>query len=102
MTPDGDVLIGLSRQVLRFDTNYAPPATPTPTATPSGPNPLPPPPPGPAAITPKPLTASLSKSAYKVAKGKKLAFVFTAAGAGTYRLDIRKGQKLAKGFKGAA
>ena len=102
VTPDGDVLIGLSRQVLRFDTNYAPPATPTPTATPSAPNPLPPPPPGPGASTLKPLTASLSKSAYKVAKGKKLAFVFTAAGAGTYTLDIRKGKKLAKRFKGAA
>ena len=30
VTPDGDVLIGISRQVLRFDTNYAPPATQTP------------------------------------------------------------------------
>jgi hypothetical protein len=32
---DGDVLIGLDRRVLRFDTNYAPPATPTPTSTPA-------------------------------------------------------------------
>ncbi len=108
LLPDGDVLIGLSRRVLRFDTNYAPPATPTPTptptptATPSAPNPLPPPPPGPAAFTSKPLTASLSKSAYKVVKGKRLALVFTAAGAGTYSLEIRKGRKLAKRFQGAA
>ena len=50
VTPDGDVLIGLSRQVLRFDTNYAPPATPTP--TPGGTNPLPPPPPGLDTTTP--------------------------------------------------
>jgi hypothetical protein len=28
------VLIGLDRRVLRFDTNYAPSATPTPTPTP--------------------------------------------------------------------
>jgi hypothetical protein len=101
--PDGDVLIGLSRRVLRFDTNYAPPPTPTP--NPGGtPNPQPPPPPGPGAITPKPKppTASLSKSAYKVAKGKKLKFVFSAASAGTYTLEIRKGKKLAKRFKGAA
>ena len=42
VTPDGDVLIGLGRRVLRFDTNYAPAATPTPGGT----NPLPPPPPG--------------------------------------------------------
>jgi hypothetical protein len=106
LTSDGDVLIGLSRRVLRFDTNYAPAATPTPTPTPtpSGgtPNPLPPPPPGPNPITPKALTASLSKSAYKVVRGKKLAFVFTAASAGTYTLEIRKGKKLAKRFKGAA
>ena len=43
VTPDGDVLIGLDRQVLRFDTNYAPPAT---TPPPGGTNPVPPPPPG--------------------------------------------------------
>jgi glucose/arabinose dehydrogenase len=49
LTPDGDVLIGLSRRVLRFDTNYAPPANPTPTPTP---NPQPPPPPGPDTTTP--------------------------------------------------
>ena len=105
LAPDGDVLIGLDRRVLRFDTNYAPAATPTPTPNPGGSqNPLPPPPPGPGAITPKPkpLTASLSKSAYKVAKGKRLAFVFSAASAGTYTLAIRKGKKLAKRFKGAA
>ena len=30
LTPDGDVLIGLSRKVLHFDTNYAAPATTTP------------------------------------------------------------------------
>jgi hypothetical protein len=30
VTPDGDVLIGLSRQVLRFDTNYAPAQDPGP------------------------------------------------------------------------
>ena len=101
--PDGDVLIGLSRRVLRFDTNYAPPPTPTPNPGGSQ-NPVPPPPPGPGAITPKPkpVTASLSKSAYKVAKGKKLKFVFSAASAGTYTLEIRKGKKLAKRFKGAA
>ena len=102
LTPDGDVLIGLSRRVLRFDTNYAPPPTPTPTPGGGTPNPSPPPPPGPGAITPKPLTASLSKSAYKVVKGKKLAFVFTAASAGTYALEVRKGKKLAKRFKGVA
>ena len=49
LTPDGDVLIGLSRQVLRFDTNYAPPANPTPNPNP---NPQPPPPPGPDTTTP--------------------------------------------------
>ena len=104
LLPDGDVLIGLDRRVLRFDTNYAPPVTPTPTPGPGGgtPNPLPPPPPGPDPTTPAALTATLSKSAYEVTKGKKLAFVFTAASAGTYRLEIRKGKKLAKRFKGAA
>ncbi len=51
VTPDGDVLIGLERQVLRFDTNYAPPANTTP--TPGGTNPLPPPPPGPDTTTPR-------------------------------------------------
>lgn len=101
LPPDGDALIGLERRVLRFDTNYAPPATPTPTPI-ATPNPLPPPPPGPDPITPKALTASLSKSAYKVRKGKKLAFVFTAASPGPYTLEIRKGKKLAKRFKGAA
>ena len=103
--PDGDVLIGLSRQVLRFDTNYAPPATATPTPTPGAtPSPLPPPPPapGPAVVAPAPLTASLSKSAYKVVTGKKLAFAFSAARAGAYTLEIRKGRKLVKRFKGAA
>ena len=104
LAPDGDVLIGLDRRVLRFDTNYAPPVTPTPTPGPGGgtPSPLPPPPPGPDPITPVALTATLSKSAYKVTKGKKLAFVFTAASPGTFTLEIRKGKKLAKRFKGAA
>jgi hypothetical protein len=88
--------------VLRFDTNYAPPAGTTPTPTPGGTNPLPPPPPGPDPITPKPLTATLSKSAYKVMTGKKLTFVFTAASGGAYVLEIRKGRKLARRFKGAA
>ena len=97
VTPDGDVLIGLIRRVLRFDTNYAPPAGTTP--PPGGTNPLPPPPPGPDS---DPLTATLSKSAYKVVKGKKLKIVFTAGSAGAYVLDIRKGKKLAKRFKGAA
>ena len=46
---DGDVLIGLNRQVLRFDTNYAPPANTTPNPNP---NPNPPPPPGPDTTTP--------------------------------------------------
>jgi hypothetical protein len=102
--PDGDVLIGLSRRVLRFDTNYAPPpATPPPGGSGPGgtPNPLPPPP-DVDAITPKPLTAALSKSAYKVVKGKKLKLVFRAASAGGYTLTIRKGKKLAKRFKGVA
>lgn len=97
VTQDGDVLMGLSRQVLRFDTNYAPPASTTP--PPGGTNPLPPPPPGP---DPEPLTATLSKSAYKVMVGKKLTFVFKAASGGTYVLEIRKGKKLAKRFKGTA
>ena len=64
-------------RVLRFDTNYAPAGDhradePNPGGSQ---NPVPPPPPGPGAIalTPKPLTAALSKSAYKVVKGKKLA-----------------------------
>ncbi len=51
VTPDGDALIGLNRQVLRFDTNYAPPSDPTPTPTPN-PNPQPPPPPGPDTTKP--------------------------------------------------
>ena len=97
VTPDGDVLIGLDRRVLRFDTNYAPPSSTTP--PPGGNNPLPPPPPGPDS---DPLTATLSKSAYKVVKGKKLKLVFTAASGGAYVVDIRKGKKLAKRFKGAA
>jgi hypothetical protein len=107
VTPDGDTLIGLERRVLRFNTNYAPAATPAPTPPnnplpPPPPPPPTPPPPGPGAIAPKPLTASLAKSAYKVAKGKRLRFVFTAAGAGRYTLEIRKGRRLAKRFKGAA
>jgi hypothetical protein len=51
LTPDGDVLIGVSRQVLRFDTNYAPPANPTPNPNPN-PQPPPPTPAGPDTTTP--------------------------------------------------
>jgi len=53
-------------------------------------------------VASKPLTASLSKSAYKVVTGKRVAFAFTAAIAGAYTLEIRKGKKLTKRFKGAA
>ena len=100
------MLIGLSRQVLRFDTNYAPAtATPTPTPTPtpgSTPSPVPPPP-GPAApVVAKKPTATLSKGSYKVKRGKKVAFKFTADEAADFVIAIRKGKKLAKAFKGAA
>ena len=113
VTSDGDVLVGLSRQVLRFDTNYVEAgATPTPTptatatATPTT-NPLPPPPTGgggaivaPAVKTP--LKATLSKAAYSVIAGKKLALKFKAASAGKYAIAIKKGKKTAKSFKGQA
>ena len=101
--PDGDVLIGLepAGAALRHELRAAPDADTEPgrVAEPAAATTA-----GAGAITPKPkpLTASLSKSAYKVAKGKKLKFVFSAASAGTYTLEIRKGKKLAKRFKGAA
>ncbi len=72
MTPDGDVLIGLSRRVLRFDTNYAPPAGNTP--PPGGTNPLPPPPPGPD--TTKPGLALGGKTTQKA--GKTVSVVVSA------------------------
>ena len=105
VTSDGDVLVGLSRQILRFDTNYVEAAaTPTPTATA---NPLPPPPTGgggaivaPAVKTP--LKATLSKAAYSVIAGKKLVLKFKAASAGKYAIAIKKGKKTAKSFKGKA
>jgi hypothetical protein len=102
VTPDGDVLIGIDRQVLRFDTNYAANPNPNPNPNPNNPNPQPPPPPGPDPITSNPLTAALSKSSYKVAAGKKVAVVFTTAAAGTYALTIKKGKKKVKSFKGPA
>jgi hypothetical protein len=109
VTSDGDVLVGLSRQVLRFDTNYVD-ATPTPTPTPTATatqtqNPLPPPPAGgggPAVIPAKKLVATLSKAAYNVTAGKKLALKFKAASAGSYAIAIKKGKKLKKSFKGKA
>jgi hypothetical protein len=72
VTPDGDVLIGLNRRVLRFDTNYAPPAASTP--TPGGTNPVPPPPPGPD--TTKPGLALGGKTAQKA--GKTVSVVVSA------------------------
>jgi hypothetical protein len=69
VTPDGDVLIGLSRKVLRFDTNYAPPANPTPT-----PNPQPPAPPGPD--TTKPGLTLAGKKTQKA--GKTVSVVVSA------------------------
>ena len=113
VTSDGDVLVGLSRRVLRFDTNYVtatatptPTATATATATPAT-NPLPPPPAdgGGAIVAPAvktPLKATLSKAAYSVIAGKKLALKFKAASAGKYAIAIKKGKKTAKSFKGKA
>ena len=91
--PDGDVVVGMgiARRIFRFDTNYA-------AAAPPGPAPVPPAPPLPQ---PPPLKAKLGKAAYALAKGKPLKLTFTAALAGRYVLDIRKGRKLAKRVRGA-
>ena len=66
---DGDVLIGLARQVLRFDTNYAPPATPTPT-------PEPPPVQGPLVDTTTPGVTLGGKKTQKA--GKSVSLVVSA------------------------
>ena len=95
------MLIGIDRQILRFDTNYAGGATPTPTPTADAERRRPCRRPAPVVTTAK-LTASLTKSSYKVAKGKKLAFKFTAGAAGGYAIAIRKGKKVKKTFKGKA
>jgi len=90
--PDGDVLVGIQRRILRFDTNYAAAVQ----------APAPPPVPSPPLPQPKPFTAALNKAAYKLAKGAKLKLKFTAAGAGTYTVDIRKGAKRVKRLRGKA
>jgi len=99
ITSDGDVIFGAGgRQILRLDTNYAPPP-----ATPQNPNPVPPQPeppapgPGPVANT---LTASLGKAAYKLRKGKKLRLKFQASEAGEFRLDVLRRAKRVKRASG--
>ena len=86
------------RQILRLDTNYAPPP-----ATPQNPNPVPPQPalplPGPEPVA-SVLTASLGKAAYKLHKGKKLRLKFQASEAGKYRLDILRRAKRVKRARG--
>jgi hypothetical protein len=93
VTPDGDLLLGLERRILRFDTNYAPSQPPPP---PPGGNPNPNPQPPPPGDTPKAkLSAALAKSAYKVTRGKRLKLKVTASAAGSYRLDVlRKGKRV--------
>jgi hypothetical protein len=100
VTPDGDVLIGLERRVLRFDTNYAPPAPPPPAPGPQPVSPLPVQ--NQPAAEAKKIAAALARSRYRLRAGKRLKLRFDAGAGGSYVVDVRKGRKRIKRVRGFA